>query len=283
MAAELRHTLHRLLQLWRVHAYLDLTFILQSRKTFLMYILSDIVVKVGQVSAALLLAARFAGIGPWSREQIAFMLGYAILADGGLDIFFNYNVKTISRRLGRGQLDHTLVQPQPLWLALLTEGFTPVSGPTVVLPGLALVAWSLGRLGLAVTPGWLALLVNLVASAVIVLAFSFLWGSLAFWAPRGAEEISSSALRALGQVQSYPLDGIGAGLQAGLLSALPAGFVAWFPCRALLGLDPRRLDLVLTPLATLLAAALATMLFRNGLRHYARTGSQRYLDFGFRR
>ena len=50
-----------------------------------------------------------------------------------MNMFFGYNVLTISRRLGRGQLDHTLVQPQPIWLSLLTEGFMPFSGSPVLL------------------------------------------------------------------------------------------------------------------------------------------------------
>ena len=57
-----------------------------------------------------------------------FLLGYALLVRGVIDTFFNYNVAFISRRIGRGQLDHMLVQPQPLWMALLTEGFAPFSG-----------------------------------------------------------------------------------------------------------------------------------------------------------
>lgn len=66
------------------------------------------------VTAVFLLAERFEGIGLWSRDQIVFMLGYAALVRGFLDMGFSYNVLHISRRIGRGQMDHTLVQPQPV-------------------------------------------------------------------------------------------------------------------------------------------------------------------------
>src|SRR4029079_8437857 len=103
-----------------------------------------------------------------------------------------------------------------------TEGFMPFSSSAVLIPGLGLLAWSLSRLGLPITPGWLALLaLTLLASAVLMLAFSFIWGSLAFWAPRAAEEVSSSAINMLSQLKVFPLDGLGLLLLGGLLTFLP--------------------------------------------------------------
>lgn len=283
MVAEPLHTARRILQLWRLHAALDLGSVTQDLKTFITYVFSDLITNTAAVTATLLLAERFAGIGRWTQVQIVFMLGYAIIAGGVLEVFFGYNVKTISRRLGRGQLDHSLLQPQPLWVVLLTEGFN-LSGLASVLPGLGLLWWALAHLPVTVTPGWLLLLlINLPASAIIVLSFSFLYGSLAFWAPRAAEEVSSAALQALDQLKSFPLDGAGAGLVGGLLTFLPAGFVAWYPCRTLLGLDSRPAAAFVAPAAAVVFAGLAALAFRKGLRHYGRTGSQRYLSFGHRR
>ena len=89
-----------------------------------------------------------------------------------------------------------LIQPQPLWRILLTEGFTPLDfWPTLAL-GLALLAWSAGALRVVVTPGWLGLLgLNLLASIAVQTAFLCAWGCLAFWAPRGAEDVSTAADR----------------------------------------------------------------------------------------
>jgi ABC-2 type transport system permease protein len=213
------------------------------------------------------------------------MLGYSLLASGVLDLFFNYNVKFISRRLGRGQLDHTLVQPHPVWVTLLTEGFAPVSGSPMLLPGVALLVWSGSRLALPATPAWwLALVVNLAASGAIVMSFSYLWGSLAFWAPRAAEEISTSALRMTDQLKGFPLDGLATGARAGLLTAIPAGLVGWLPSRALLGVGGSGgVGLWVTPLAAVAFVGLAALAFRAGLAEYRRTGSRRYSSFGHRR
>jgi ABC-2 type transport system permease protein len=275
--------LRRLLRLWRMYAVLDFTFLMADLKLALTWYVSDGIVNLASVTATLLLADRFAGIGAWSRYQVAFMLGYGTTVSGLLYLFFGYNVMTISRRLGRGQLDHTLVQPQPLWLSLLTEGFMPFSGSSVLLAGITLLAWAAAKLGLVISLSWLALLaLNLAASSTIVLAFSFLWGSLAFWAPLAAEEISSSSVQLLGQLKPFPLDGLGPLLLSGLLTVVPVGFVAWYPSRALLGLDPSGWSGWSTPLMAVVFALVTGWLFRKGLRYYGRTGSQRYSSLGHR-
>jgi ABC-2 type transport system permease protein len=263
---------------------MDLLWVGHDVRVALAWFTTDAVVNLAGAGAVFLLAERFAGIGSWSREQIVFMLGYAIVANGWPALLMGYNLLHISRRIGRGQVDHLLVQPQPLWQAFLTEGFMPLSGGLILLPGLALMVWAGRALGLAVTPGWLARLgLNLLASGTVLIAFSFLWGSLAFWAPRAAEEISSSAVDLISDLKSFPLHSATPLLAGVLLSVFPAGLVAWLPARHLLGHAPGLWDGLATPAAALLLAGLAAGAFRLGLREYARTGSQRYSDLGHRR
>lgn len=282
-AASRPRTLARLLGLWRVYAYLDLIWIARDVRSAFAYYLSDLILNAAAVAAVLLLAARFEGLAGWTKPQVTFMLGYSLVVVGLLDAFCSYNVKLISRRVGRGQLDHTLIQPQPLWMALLTEGFAPFSASGALLTGAALLAWAGGSLSLTPSPAWVAaLLANLLASSAVELSFSFLWGSLAFWAPRAAEEISSSSLHMLDRLKVFPLDGLPPSLLGGLLSVVPAGFVAWYPCRALLGLDRSPEAILITPLAAALFSAVAGLTFARGLRHYGRVGSQRYLSLGHR-
>jgi ABC-2 type transport system permease protein len=280
MAAE---RLRKLLRLWRVYAYLDFMLLTRDLRFFLNCFLTDTVLNLAAVSGTLLLAERFAGLGAWSKPQVVFLLGYGMLVGGLINTFFGFNVLYISRRLGRGQLDHTLIQPQPLWLSLVTEGFMPLSGSAILLPAAGLLWWAGHALGLDPGAGWWALFaIQVFASAAVATAFSFLWGSLAFWAPRAAEEISSSALRLVYQFSPFPLDGSGPLLLGGLLSVVPVGFVAWYPCRFLLGLAPAFWDAAGTPLAGLALALLAGLLFAKGRKHYERTGSSRYLSFGHR-
>jgi ABC-2 type transport system permease protein len=277
-------TLARLFRLWGLYARLDLIWVSRDLAAFVGYYLSDLLISLAGITGTLLLAQRFAGIGGWSRHQVLFMLGWSLLVTGVQDTFFNFNVGHISRRLGRGQFDHTLVQPQPLWMALLTDGFAPFSGGGAFLPGLLLCGWASAAIGLRPSAGWwLAAGGNLLASAAVTLAFSWIWGSLAFWAPRAAEEISTSAMDLTGQLKGFPLDGAGRLLLGGLTVGVPVAFVAWYPCRALLGLDSHPMALWLTPLAAIAFAAAAAGMFRLGLKQYGRTGSQRYHLLGHRR
>lgn len=275
-------TVIRLLRLWRLYAYMDFQLLTRSLTLFMTWYITDAIINFSSIAAILLIAARFDGIGAWSSTQLIFMLGYATLVNGVLDTLFGYNVLFISRRVGRGQLDHTLIQPQPLWMALLTEGFSPIEGSGTVLIGLALLTWSLLKLQFPISFGWLALLlINLSSSVAVVLAFSFTVGSLAFWAPRAAEEISTPLIRMFYHLKQFPFDGMGA-LVLGFVTLIPIGFMAWYPSRYLLGLDPSPIASIATPLVALAAMALARVMFLKGMQHYARTGSARYHALGHR-
>lgn len=278
-----RHAVVRLVELWRLYATLDLMWMLRDMQTVLFWIVSDMIVAAATATGTFLLAARFNGIGHWNLQQVVFLLGYALTVAGVPAVLFNYNLAFISRRIGRGQLDHILIQPHPMWMALLTEGFAPFTAAMTLLPGVAVLIWATGAAHLTVSLGWLALLLlNLIASSAIALGFSYIWGSLAFWAPRAAEEINSSTWKMLDQLTPFPFDGIGLGLLGGLLTVVPVGFLAWYPARALVGLDRWALAPFITPLVAIVFVVLATWAFGRGMQHYGRTGSQRYLSMGHR-
>lgn len=266
-----------------MHAHLDFMFMTRDFKFFLLNICSDLITSLAGVTAVFLLAERFGGIGIWTRVQVIFLLGYGTLVSGVMEAFFGYNVLHVSRRLGRGQFDHTLIQPRPVWMALVTEGFMPFSGCWTLLTGLGIIVWSLPALGLTLSPSWcMAFGVNLLSSCAVVAAFSFVWGSLAFRAPAAAEEISSWATRMLTQLKAFPLDGVGTVLTYSLLSVLPVGLVSWYPCRILLGVQGGTAGLWHTPMAACILVVFAVCVFRKGMVYYGKTGAQRYLPWGHR-
>ena len=284
MAASANSRLPKLLRLWAMHSRMDLLFLSRSMRTGIAWYFADMLLGLSGAVWAFLLAERFDGIGPWTKMQIVFLLGLALLVRGIVDLGFNMNVAFPSRRIGRGQLDHMLLMPQPLWQTIASDGFAPFSGSAQLLASVAVLGYAVHALALPIGPAWLALaLLHVLSAAAIILAFAYLWGSLAFIAPRGAEEINSSSQRLLEQLKPFPLDGVGVALSAGLLSVVPAGFLAWLPARVLLGLETRPGAWLWTPLAALGFAALATWIFSRGLRRYARTGSARYLSHGHRR
>jgi ABC-2 type transport system permease protein len=272
------------LRLWAAQARIDALVVLRGPRVALSWYAADLLIAVAGVSGTFLLAARFDGIGGWSRDEVLFMLGFAMASRGLVEVCCGWNVAFVSRKIGRGQLDHTLIQPLPLATALLLEGFAPITGSPPLVAGLGLLGYATVGLALAPGPLWLTLLaLNLLAAAVILLAFAYAWGSLAFLAPRGAEEINSQTTALIGQLRVFPLDGVPAALRAGLLSVVPAGLAAWLPSAALLGKRSALDGAWITPLCAVGFAALAVWIFRRGLSHYGRTGSVRYVDHGFRR
>ena len=271
------------LRLFGAGARMNVARILRTRGQAIAHTVTDFIWHSGAMLAPILVALRFGHIGPWPVAAIVFMLAYGTIVSSLLDALGD-NTFFISRRIGRGQLDHYLVQPQPLWRILLTEGFTPLDfWPTLAL-GLALMAWSVTPLHVNVSAGWIGLLgVNLLASMVVQTAFLYAWGCLAFWAPRGAEEISSAASSLIGEM-GFPLDPVPRALRVVLVSAVPSGLLSWLPSRALLHIGGAgAVDAWLTPLAAIVLGAFALVLFRLGLRHYRHTGSMRYIDHGHRR
>jgi len=257
--------------------------ILRTRGQAIAHTITDFIWHSGAMLAPIFVAVRFGHIGPWPVPAVVFMLAYGTVVSSLLDALGD-NYFFISRRIGRGQLDHYLVQPQPLWRILLTEGFNPLDfWPTLVL-GLALTAWSVVQLRVTVNLGWFGMLgINLLASMAVQTAFLYAWGSLAFWAPRGAEEISSAAWSLIGEV-GFPLDPVPRPLRLVLVSAVPSGLLSWLPSRALLHVSGAGIvDAWLTPVAAIVLGAFALILFRLGLRHYRCTGSLRYTDHGHRR
>ncbi|GDX40645.1 hypothetical protein LBMAG21_09370 [Armatimonadota bacterium] len=279
----LLHWVRHAFRLWAIYARMDSLVIMRSLGTMAAWIISDTVLNVASILGMLLLAERFDGIGMWSKYQVLFLLGYGSLVDGLVTTFFGYNIAFISRRLGRGQFDHTLIQPQPILLSLMTEGFNPAFGLPTMLPGIALIVLALPHFALSLSAVWWLLFgVNLIASVAIVLAFQFAWGSLAFRAPRAAEELSSSSMQLIVQLKSFPLDGLGGLLAGSLIVALPVGCVAWLPCRALLGMSKGSLAFWHTPLLAVGFVIFATVMFWKGLKYYEQVGSQRYSNFGFR-
>lgn len=280
MGADLR----RLVSLFALYARMDVLWIARGPGPALAWYVSDATVGLGLVTTTFLIAERFDGIGAWTRAEVLFLLAYSLAVRGLVDIAFGWNVAMISRRIGRGQLDHMLLQPQPLWVTVLTEGFSPVSGSGMLIAGGALLAFAVPGLDVRVDAVWLCMsLANVAGSTAIVLAFSYAWGSIAFWAPRAAEEINSSTMSLVDQLRGFPLDGVAPGLLTGLVTLVPVGFVAWLPSRALLGISSHPLAVLATPVCALTFAALSAWIFNRGLVHYGHTGSNRYHSAGHRR
>ena len=276
--------LRRILELYAVYARLDLAWFLKDTKMCLMAIAADFVSNIAAVTGVFLLAYRFDGVGGMDKFEVLFMLGYVTALTGIVQAFFNFNVAHISRRIGRGQLEHMLIQPLPLAVQLLTEGFIPFSGTSNLVSGFLVMSMAVRSLAYAVTLTWMLRLgLQLLISTIIVLALNYLFSSLAFYAPSQAEEISTYVRNSAHNLSTYPLSGMSLAVQLPLLSVFPAGLLGWFPSLALLNDAPLGLPALYPVIVAFCLVLVTSRVFAKGYRHYLTSGSPRYSAVGHRR
>lgn len=274
----------RLFRLWGLYARMDAAWLMRDTKVCVMALIADWIATIAGTSTIFLLAWRFDGAAGMNKYEVLLMLAYGMMVSGLIQLFGCFNVICISRRIGRGQMDHMLIQPLPLPVQMMTEGFIPVSGSASLLSGFALVLVSTRLLGIALTLNfWLSLLFLLVCSFAILIALAFIVGSNAFYAPVTGEELSSAVLDLSADIAGYPLAILPEPLRWAMVTLLPIGIRAWFPAQVLAGHTPLGLGLLWPAVPAIILSIVAEKIFKKGLKHYVQNGSNRYRDMGHRR
>lgn len=268
-------------RLIRIYAKMDLLWFMRDTKYCIAQILVDIVTSLSSVTGMLLLAQKFEGFGQISLPELKFMLGYVLLINGTFSVLFlNNNAGMISRIIGRGQLDHALIQPVPLPLHFLSNGIAPISGAGPLLCGIVLTIISVIELQKIVSVLWVIGLMGLVIlSMLILMAWVYGISSMAFWMPYSAEEIADEVTDLFFTLAPYPLSGFGQIAQVVLSTALPIGAIGWLPASILLGKANAGAVALMVCVAGVFMI-LMLMIFRKGLRYYAKYSSPRYSGFG---
>ena len=277
--------IRRLLKLYALYAKMDLAWLLRDKTFTLIAIAADTLSNLSAVTGVFLLAWRFDGIGGMSRFEVLFMLSYATIITGIFQTLCSGgNTGHISRRIGRGQLEHMFIQPMPLPAQLMTEGFVPFSGSSNLISGTIIMIIAVTNLGISLPWWWILSLVgNLIVTMAIILGQAYLASSLTFYAPVQAEEISGYVIDSLGYISTFPLSGMPLYLQLPLVTIIPTGLLAWFPTLALLGKTPLNLPAWYPLIFAILLWMAAAYFFRKGLNYYVKKGINRYHAMGHRR
>lgn len=273
----------KIFRLLRLYGRMDARFMTQDVFNASVTVIAEMVLALSELAGTALVALRFGGMGTLSSAEVLVFLAFYLFSQGIKSMFFaGFNVDSISRRIGRAQLDHMLIQPVPLWMQLLTEGFMPFSGCQKLLCGIAALCLFVPGAGIDVTPGWVALLLLLsLAHVAMEIAVSYLAGSTAFYRPVGCEEMSDVAVSLCDTVARFPLSGMPRPLVGVLMTVLPLGALTYLPALVLLS----RVDAVLAAWPVLLALTLgvcAKKAFVKGMRHYVKVGCARYKGMGHR-
>lgn len=273
----------KITRLLRLYARMDLRFMMQDLFTAAVMILSETVLGLSALAGTALVAVRFGGMGTLTSDEVLFFLAFHLFSQGvEVMLWGGFNVIEISRRIGRAQVDHMLIQPIPIWMQLFTEGFMPFSGCPKFLCGVAALILSVPRAGIAVTPSWLALLFALTLARITLhISVAYLAGCTAFYSPVGCEEMSDVALSLCDTVIQFPLSGMPGTVQKLLFTVAPLGLFTYLPALILLS----RADAVLAAwplLAALVLAQCAQKVFKKGMKHYVKNGCARYKSMGYR-
>lgn len=273
--------LKRILSLFHIQAKMDLLWLLRDTKFALLAISSDLISNISAIAGVFLLAWRFDGIGGMDKFEVLFMLSFLNIVSGITFIFGANNNLHVSRIIGRGQMEHMFIQPSSIPLQFFTMGFFPFTCCSQFLSGVGLLCVSLWNLGFAVSPLWLLSLVgSVLVSAGILVGISYLFSSLAFYAPVQCEEISSYVLDGMNHTAGFPLSGMPKGLKWPLITLFPAGLLAWFPTMCLLGKPPLGLTAQFPLFVALIIGLLAGYFFKRGMQYYVQKGINRYTSAG---
>ena len=265
-----------------ISAKMDLAWLIRDTKYALLAISTELIANIASQAGIYLLAVRFGGVGGMQSDEVLFMMAYIVALSCLFGLFGSSNNGHISRIIGRGQLEHLMIQPVSLPMQLMTSGFMPfTSGSLGIILSLYLLFTAAARLGLAIDFLWaLGLVGSLIVSLGIQVCIGYLFSAAAFYAPVAAEEITTDVYEILDGLSRYPLSGMPRFIIAPLLSLFPAGLIGWYPCMVLFGKPG---FFALMPLGVLLLFFLITQfVFRKGFKHYVQTGANRYLPHGFR-
>jgi ABC-2 type transport system permease protein len=195
----------------------------------------------------------------WDLGHVMVLYGIVTVGYGVANIVCG-NCFRVAQIIAVGDLDYYLVLPaDPLTHLLVSR--------------MSVSAWGDLFFGLVVFllsgPGrWTALPLFLllgVTSALILVSFSVLMGSIAFWAG-SADSLANQAVQALITFGIYPVDIFPSPVQLLLYTIIPAAFVGSVPTALLSDFSLGRLAVLLGFTAGLVA--LARAVFSRGLRRY---------------
>lgn len=275
-------TVKRYFELLWIYAKMDLASLLRDSKFIAIVMAAELVSNISSISGIFLLAWKFGGIGGMDRFEVLFMLAYGNIVMGFLNMVGGgWNALFPSRIIGRGQWEHMFIMPLP-YAVQLTVGIFPFSSSSNLLTGIVMLAIAVHNLQVVLPWWWLGMLIlQLIISMVIVVSLSYLFSSLAFYAPVQCEEISSTVIYSIEHTITFPLSGMPLYVRYPLLTIFPAGLMAWFPTMILLG-KTTTFENFYPAIFALLLSFVTAYFFKKGFRHYVKKGINRYVWGGHR-
>ncbi|MBN1274878.1 ABC-2 family transporter protein [Candidatus Woesearchaeota archaeon] len=260
-------SLKRYWRFWMKNLSLELQTEMMYKANLFFKMVSFIIADIISPLVALLIYTTTPGIPGWTFEQFILFQGSFILIFGLAHLFFTGFPAKVIEAVRDGSFDKYLVKPiRPL--VQLTLSSWDIEGVAEVMTGLALVTWSMLKVGVA--PPSL-----LLYAALIALGCLFIYSMLVIIASMAFLVVKSWALYdimfKLSDFGRYPLTIYEGGLRFFLTFVFPIGVVAFYPADALVqGMLANALFKVVLPVGTVFCAAL--LLWRQAMRKYTSAG-----------
>ena len=243
--------------------------------SFALQCAAQALVQLEDMVVIVVLFSRVGAMGGFTRQEVLLIFGLAGISFGLADLLVG-SLDTVSQLVRTGTLDALLLRPLPAMTQICASDFAlrrlGKVGTSLAVLGYVLVTSDIGWTPLRVAVLLITPLTGLVLLAAIWVAAT----ATTFWLVE-SQELPNTVTYGSGMFTSYPVSVFSGWLLRLMAFVVPGAFVAYYPALAILGKpDPLGLPPVLqysAPLVAVLAAGVAALVWRAGLRHYVGAGS----------
>jgi len=245
------------------------------RASFLIDASTNMLIPLVDLAAVLAVFRVTPALGGFDADEVLLMFGISCLAFALADLAVG-EIEKLRSYIRVGTLDAVLVRPLSVLGQLLASGLAFRRVGRLVVATAVLVVAAV-RAELRLTPARTVLLVvSPLAGAVLFSAIFIAFATVAFWWIDSGEFASGFTYGGR-DFTSYPVSVYGAVFRHVFAYGLGFAFVSYYPTLALLGrADPLGLPGWVawsSPAVAVLAAVLAALVWRFGIRQYRSTGS----------
>lgn len=223
----------------------------------------------------LVLFSRISEMGGFTQQEVLLIFSLAGISFGLAHLLVS-PLDKVSQLVRTGTLDALLLRPLPAMAQICVTDFA-LRRVGKVGTALAVLGYVLATSEISWTPVRVAVLLITPLTGLVLL--SAIWvaaSATTFWLVEG-QELPNAVTYGSGMFTAYPVSVFSGWLLRLMAFVIPGAFVAYYPALAILGKpDPLGLHPVLqysAPLVAVLAAGVAAVVWRAGVRHYVGTGS----------
>jgi ABC-2 type transport system permease protein len=255
----------RYLRMFRAFGSTEFQFEMEYRGNFFLSILEMFLVIGTSIAAVLVMFEHTTTMNGWTLPQMIVLLGVYYLIQGGVSLVFSPSFERVMEHVRAGTLDFHLLKPVNTQFLVSTRHLKVVRAADLVL-GLGVVLVGLFQVGEQIGVGQ-ALLFSVSIFFGWMLVYALILGlvTLAFWFVR--VENLLAIFWAFTEAGRFPIDVYPLWLRVSLSTIVPIGIAVTAPANVIAG----RMDAVAVAVlgaGTVLAVAVASLLWRWGLRSY---------------